>query len=322
MAAITRNIRIVLWAIRNRKVGNLIDSLNNRRLVAKKMARREEEAKCLDRVKSLLCGMLDRRDEAFLHYRNEHLLQILRHAYQHCPYYRHAMKQTGYHRIGLDMFQVMPLLDKEVIRQHRNEIIADNVQTMDIYRMNTGGSTGAPFDFIVSRVAGLVDHLHQEHEFKTTMNYEHGDLIVALDGSSVPEDLLKKGIFWVDTSDNDLPYGRRSYSSLYLRKSTIDAYVDHLIATSPSILRGYPSVLNELAEHILNEKVAFPRCVKGVELTSENIYDWQVENIKKAFNTNVYFQYGHSEVCVFAYTNDESYRYFCSPLYGHTEVLN
>ena len=57
-------------------------------------------------------------------------------------------------------------------------------------------------------------------------------------------------------------------------------------------------------------------------MTAENAYDWQIENIKKAFNTSIFFQYGQSEVCVFGYTVDETYVYFCSPFYGLTEVLN
>jgi phenylacetate-CoA ligase len=32
-------------------------------------------------------------------------------------------------------------------------------------------------------------------------------------------------------------------------------------------------------------------------------------------------QYGHTEACVFGYTVDDSFTYYCSPLYGFTEII-
>ena len=188
--------------------------------------------------------------------------------------------------------------------------------------MNTGGSTGEPLEFLVSTIAGSIDKIHQEFVFKTTMGYQKGDKIVAFDGSTVPEEYIKSHIYWINKSDQDIPYGRLSYSSLYLTKENIQYYVKNIMDTAPCILRGYPSFLNSLAEYILNEKISFPFKIKGIQLTSENVSDEQIDNIKKAFDTKVYLQYGHSEVCVYGYTFDETYEYYCSPFYGFTEVLD
>ena len=153
------------------------------------------------------------------------------------------------------------------------------------------------------------------------MQYQPGDIIVAFDGSSVPTKSLNAHIYWVVTSGQDIPYGRLSYSSLYLRAETTPCYVRHILDTMPSILRGYPSFINDIAEYVLKNGISIPFPVKGVQLTAENAYDFQIENIRKAFNTSVFFQYGHSEVCVYGYTFDNTYEYCCSPFYGFTEVL-
>ena len=153
------------------------------------------------------------------------------------------------------------------------------------------------------------------------MRYQPGDMIVAFDGSSVRAKLLDADIYWVATSNEDIPYGRLSYSSLYLREETVSYYVRHMLDTAPSILRGYPSFLNDIAEYISEKGISIPFHIKGVQLTAENAYDWQIENMRRPFNTKVFLQYGHSEVCVYGYTFDDTCEYYCSPFYGLTEVL-
>jgi phenylacetate-CoA ligase len=158
--------------------------------------------------------------------------------------------------------------------------------------------------------------------FKKFLHYQKGDRIVAFDGSSVPKKRMDSHVYWIETSKTDIPYGRLSYSSLYLRPETIHYYIDHILDTKPAILRGYPSFLNGLSEYILEREISIPFNIKGIQLTAENAYEWQIYNIKKAFNTKVFLQYGHSEVCVYGYTFNETYEYYCSPFYGHTEVLD
>jgi len=270
--------------------------------------------------------MLNKMNEGTLtntaYYRNCKLSQILQYAGEHCPYYRDIFQKVGFNTKTLDGFDTLPLLDKTTIRSQRNELISDEIDSMDCGTMNTGGSTGEPLEFFVSRIAGLIDTVHQEFVFKNSMQYQQGDVIVAFDGSSVPTKLLNAHKYWVVTSNQDIPYGRLSYSSLYLRADTIPHYIRHILETKPSIFRGYPSFINDIAQYILDNGISIPFKVKGVQLTAENAHDWQIENIRKAFNTEVFLQYGHSEVCVYGYTFDNSYEYYCSPFYGFTEVLS
>ena len=255
-------------------------------------------------------------------HRNEKLLNILRYVQNHCPYYKNLFLENNINPNSLKNFGQIPLLDKATVRTHFNELLSDEVSSLSTYTMNTGGSTGEPFEFIVSTLAGVIDKVHQEFVFKTTMGYKEGDKIVAFDGSTVPEECIKSHIYWIQKSDQDIPYGRLSYSSLYLTKENIQYYVQNIIDTAPCILRGYPSFINSIAEYILNENINIPFKVKGVQLTAEMANDAQIDNIERAFNTKVYLQYGHSEVCVYGFTFDATQEYYCSPFYGYTEVLD
>lgn len=287
----------------------------------KKSAWQRMEIEESQRVLDLLYKMNEGSFQNTEDYRNRKLSQILQYASEHCPYYTNIFQQVGFHPRSLEGFDRLPLLDKSTIRFHRNALISDEIDSRDIYTMNTGGSTGEPLEFPVSSIAGRIDSVHQEFLFRT-MGYEPGDKIVAFDGSSVPENLRQNHVYWVGRGPRDVPYGRLSYSSLYLTTETIPFYVEHFLHYRPTILRGYPSFINDIADYILQEDISTSFRIKGVELTAENAHDWQIGNIKEAFGTDVFLQYGHSEVSVYGYTYDDTYEYVCSPFYGLTEVLD
>jgi len=287
----------------------------------KRSPRHRMEAEESQRVLEMLNKMNEGSFRDTACYRNRKLSQILQYAGEHCSYYKNVFQQVGFNPRSLEGFDRLPLLDKATIRRHWNELISDEIDSMDSHTMNTGGSTGEPLEFLVSRIAGLIDKVHQEFVFRMTMQYQPGDMIVAFDGSSVLAKSLDAHIYWVVTSAQDIPYGRLSYSSLYLRAETVPYYVRHILDTAPCILRGYPSFINDIAEYVLENSISIPFHVKGIQLTAENAHDWQIENIRKAFNARVFLQYGHSEVCVYGYTFDNTYEYYCSPFYGFTEVL-
>lgn len=299
-----------------------VASVADRDASNKESLRRKMDGEESQRVLEMLTKM---NEGSFLDtecYRNRKLSEILQYAGEHCLYYRDVFQQVGFNPRSLDGFDRLPLLDKAIIRGHRNVLISNQIDSMDFYAMNTGGSTGEPLDFVVSRIAGMVDTVHQLFLYRLTMQYQPGDMIVAFDGSSVPDEAIGAHKYWVERIGQDIPFGRLSYSSLYLRAETIPYYVRHILDSKPSILRGYPSFINDIAEYILENRISIPFHIKGVQLTAENAHDLQIENISKAFNTSVFFQYGHSEVCVFGYTADNTYEYLCSPFYGFTEVLD
>ena len=274
------------------------------------------------RVFEMLINLNEGKSPNLIKYNESKLLNILQYAGKHTEYYKTLFEHIRYDPSSLKYFKKIPLLDKEIIRDNYKGLVSDELLKMNFYKMNTGGSTGEPLEFLVSSIAGSIDKIHQEFMFKKIMHYQKGDRIVAFDGSSVPERDLDNHIYWIETSENDIPYGRLSYSALYLKPETINYYLSHILETKSNIFRGYPSFLNSLAEYIIQEKISIPFSIKGIQLTAENAYEWQIDNIKKAFNMKVFLQYGHSEVCVYGYTFNEEYEYYCSPFYGYTEILD
>jgi len=256
-----------------------------------------------------------------LNFQKKKLKYILEYAYNHSIYYKKLFDENCIDIKNLSNFYNIPLLDKEIIRKNKTQLICKNIYKTKFYIMNTGGSTGEPMEFPVSYLAGFADKIHQQFIFEM-IGYVKGDKIFAFDGSTVPKNLRDKNKYWIIKNRKDIPYGRLSYSSLYLNKNTIKYYVAHLLDSKPSIIRGYPSFINEIAVYLLENEIKVNFMIKGIQLTAENTFGWQIKNIKKAFNTNnIFFQYGHSEVCIYAFTKDNNCEYYCSPFYGLTEVI-
>jgi len=269
----------------------------------------------------LLTRMHEGQSQDLLAYRNHKLSEMLEYAYQHCRFYRNLFEKFDIDPHELCTFKRLPPLDKATVRNCRDDIISDEIDHLHFYTQNTGGSTGEPLEFPVSNSAGKHVGAHQEFLYKM-IGYKQGDKIVGFDGSSVPEYLRRNRIYWVKSGIKEIPWGRLAYSSLYLTQETLPLYIRHIFDYRPSILRGYPSFINDVAGHILKNNISIPFYIKGIVLTAENAYDWQIKNIKKAFCTNVFLEYGQSEMTVFGYTADDTYEYRCSPFYGLTEVLD
>lgn len=248
--------------------------------------------------------------------REARLAAILRYAGRHCAYYRDLFREVGLDARSGRGLERLPLLDKPIIRREGARLASDWLRSIPHFVMNTGGSTGEPLEF--PAVGGL-DPLHQDF-FHGLLGLRPGELAIACDGTKVPEELRARGVFWVPKPNPS--YGHLALSSLYLTDETAPLYLRGLSQLRPALVRGYPSVIFDLARRALQEGVRLPSSPRAIVLTSESALPHQIEAIERAFGAPVHLQYGHSEACIFAYTSDASRAYTCSPFYGHVEVLD
>lgn len=248
--------------------------------------------------------------------RDQQLLRLLKYAGKHCPYYREIL--APFNLSDRNCIREIPFLTKDLVRSHENAMKSQVVPGSCFSYRKTGGSTGEPLGFWST---GNTEMIHQTFLFELH-GYTPGDKILAMDGTMIDEPLLAGNTYWkMKNNGNMLPYGGMALSSLYLNDSTIPYYIDFLNSFKPGFIRGYPSFIAGIAKHILDKGISLDFQVNGIETTSEICFDSQVKLIREAFNTKVFGQYGHTEACVFGYTIDDSFDYYCSPLYGLTEVV-
>lgn len=244
------------------------------------------------------------------HYQQSRMLHYCRKAYP--DYYKFYGLQ------GREQLKDYPLISKEDMRKHPEIFQTRYKNWIESHKATTGGSTGQPFGFEIS---ANHDPVHQEFLWDI-MGYRKGDKIICINGVSLPKDKVAQNIFYYDLSPTQLPCGGYALSCLYLTEMTAKYYFDFMEKINPSYLRGYTSAIYRLAQYADEHSLAPGFRLKGIQLTSETTFEYQIEYIERIFDTEVYMQYGHTEAAVFAYTYDKSHKYRCSPLYGHVEILN
>ena len=235
------------------------------------------------------------------------LKHMLRYAMNHCSFYNGFSKNL----------KEYPIIDKHIISGNFEAFSSNIKNKYHWYDAYTGGSTGEPFHLLNSGGYEYAFGLRKWKEY----GYRKGDKILALDGTKLSEEILAQGIYWCEKSVDDIPFGSCALSSLYFTKDNAQIYCNFISEFQPDFIRGYPSFVYSIACYAEQYGMSFVG-IKGIELTSETAHNYQIDKIKKIFNTKVYLQYGHTEGCVFAYTYDETYRYKVEPLYGYIEILD
>lgn len=249
----------------------------------------------------------------------QEMFALLEHARVNCPYYKELFNRHNIDIKSLGSFSKIPFLTKEIVREHSQRIVSRNTNRMFLVRRNTGGSTGEPLEFYSDADACAIDLAHHKFLYDL-MGYELGDIIVGGAGIAIPKSHRDRDIYWARGSKHSI-WWHLCFSALYLNESTMKFYINHLLKTKPSILRGYPSFWDAIAGYLLAHNIKIDFKVKGANLSAEICLDMQRERIEKAFNTKVFLEYGQSELTVFCYTNGLSSMYQTAPLYGYIEVV-
>jgi len=248
------------------------------------------------------------------------LLNFLKYSYDNVTYYKKTFDSLNIDIKTVDALKKIPILTKDIIRKNENDLISNEFKQCDLGKRNTGGSTGEPLEFYSDRYSGSNDNAHHWYLY-SLMGYQKGDLILGGGGIFIEKELRDKNIFWKKNNKNNV-WGEYSFSVLYITDTNIKYYIDKLLEIKPSILRGYPSFYDKLATYILDKNIKLNFKIKGINLTAEMCSEAQRINIEEAFSSVVYFEYGHTEICLYCYTHDKSYIYKSSPIYGYIEVLD
>lgn len=261
--------------------------------------------------------------DVYLHYGKDDELEVqqrmlkrmLKYANTHCRHY----EEVGKTMENIEDIKQYPFIDKKTIRETFDSFVSKDKDKMIYNIARTSGSTGSPLEFYNGN--GL-DDFFQYNTWKKH-GYEKDDKILSMMGPRIDEEDVKKGIYWKEIPMYKTSHGQYHLSCLYLTNENIQVYVDYIMNLKPDFIRAFPSYIYDVSTYILNNNIDIGFKLKGIELTSETSYDWQWEKIKKAFKCDdLFFQYGHTETCVFAYSYDDTMKLRVEPLYGYVEILD
>lgn len=231
---------------------------------------------------------------------------LLRHmisfCYEHVPYYRAVFKSLKLQPNDIKAIadlEKLPILTKDTIKQHWEEFKPTNLSEMKYYNNATGGSTGTPFNYRLSKhdrfLSGAM--LYRGLGYG---GYELGDRMVFLAGSSLDFDAKSRLATFIHEKVRNL----KKFSSFDLGENEMHEYALSINVFKPKFIRGYASSLYFFAKWIQDNNLSIYSPV-AVFTTSDNLFPHMRKTISETFNCDVYDGYGLNDGGVSAYECSE-----------------
>ena len=249
--------------------------------------------------------------EQIKEYQWTQLSALLHHAYEYVPYY-HTLFKT--HSItpddirSFEEFRDVPLLGKETVQAHVDDLKATNYPASTFEETNTGGSTGFSLQFYVERGVWFAKHL------------AYISVLLDRSGTNVMDNSVQ--IIGREKPWEYRPLTRTLVLSSYqMTDQNLPVYVKKIQEIHPGYFIGYPSAITMLASYMKHHSIEV-KGVKAVHLFGETIYDWQREFLESFFHCRVHGQYGHREQCVLSGTCETANTYHLFPDYGYAELVD
>jgi phenylacetate-CoA ligase len=253
--------------------------------------------------------------EQIENYRLEKIKDIVSHCYQHVPFYRRTFRSIGFQPGDVKSiadFQQLPFLTREMVREHYEELIPDNVDRKAIEAYNTGGSTGLPLKIYRTRLDTLIEDAFMTSQW-ARIGYRPKDSRVILRGEALAEDQLWKyypsGNLWV-------------FSSYHLKNEYVHQMVGKINRIKPLFLHVYPSSLWVFTNLMKEQKLRFTFKLKGILCGSEQLFDFQRELFESFFETRCFSWLGLAEQTTLAGECEHSNHLHAFPQHSYVELVN
>jgi len=214
--------------------------------------------------------------DALREWQKQQLTALHQHAEVNCPWYRA-------HPPG------KALLTKTIIREHREELVAENYR-QQVYVHKTGGSTGEPLSFYLTR---------ESYEWRNAMTLRGYGWAGAFDGERTfylwsiavgAQSRFSK----LKTAFHDWSLRRAFFNNFRLSHDTLPECLESLNRFAPKVLVGYTSMLEYLARHIQKHGGLRVK-LHSVITAAEGVNAAQRELLREVFQAPVFASYGSRE---------------------------
>jgi phenylacetate-CoA ligase len=231
------------------------------------------------------------------------LRKLVRHAYQHVPFYRQRFDEAGIKPTDirtLDDLTKIPLLSKQDVRENLYfDLMSDNHKKSEVLRIQTSGSTGEPFVCFADRHQLEIRWAATQRSLEWT-GYRFGDKQARLWHQTIGMSFLQ-----VAREKLDALINRRLFVPAYeLSDNNLRLFIEKIVKHQPVLIDGYAESLNFLAHYVKEHGIPGFR-PKALVSSAQALPDQSREIIEKAFGCKVFDKYGSREFSGIAYECEE-----------------
>lgn len=227
--------------------------------------------------------------EQLVELQNEKLKNLIKHAYTNVPYYRNMFDTLDLPLTGIQNVQdlgKLPILTKDKIRANTEQFIATDFKKYKPIRNATGGSTGEPLIYFITKDLASINWAGMFRGFGWG-GYRIGDKRITFGGSSlIPDKKTSITMRIRQKLERNLPL-----SAVSMTQDKYVEYIDILKKYKPKYIYGYPSSIFLLADYCKEHRVTDIK-FNAVFTTAEVLLPNYRDVIEKQFNCKVFDQYG------------------------------
>lgn len=229
-------------------------------------------------------------EQRLLDLQNKRLQKLIQHCYTNVPYYINLFKSLSLTPDDIktrEDLRKLPVLTKQMIRDHYDELIA--VNTVEYKSMNgsTGGSTGTPLKF---KKDVQTWNMAWASSFRAWewYGYHLGEKMFTLGGNSLVK--KTKGVSAKEIFDRVIMRNLKRSSSEVDDEAMRNHY-EAFMRYKPVAMRGYASSLVIFARYIEKNRLPLHQ-LRLVLTTGEMLMPDYRDTIERVFNCRVYDGYG------------------------------
>jgi len=281
------------------------------------LIQRERHGSDFDKISDFLNKSQFYSIQELQEYQKEHLLLLIKHAYENVPYYNEKFKASKL--LPTDIKDIcdlhkLPILTRSDIHNNFEKLIARNIDRKKMKMGHTSGTTGSPLEFLWDHNLIVMNNgVHWRQRNWAALNF--GDKFAVLLGRVIVPIKQKRPPFW----RYNYIHKQLWMSSFHLTKDNLKYYIDKLYAFKPVVLEGYPSTMYILAKYLDSQNIVFP--LKSILTSAETLYPQQREIIEKVFSCKIFDYYGMAERVVFATECEKHEGHHLNMEFGITEIL-
>jgi phenylacetate-CoA ligase len=225
------------------------------------------------------------------------LQSMLAHAYARCPFYRERFDAEGLHPEDitcLEDLRLLPPLEKRDIQEQGGRMVAEGWPQDDLLPNQTGGSTGVPIRFFLSRDRKC-SRAAATSRHNRWAGWEPGDRAAVIWGAPLdrPADNLRARVrstllrepLWLDAGT--------------LSEQRMEAFHTTLLHWRPKVIQAYARAA-VLFARFLNERGLKPHRPDCLVTSAEMLEPRDRQILEKTFGCPVFDRYGSREVSVIA----------------------
>lgn len=217
------------------------------------------------------------------------LRAMMMHAYDKVPYYRDLLKARN---LKPDSFETvkdlerLPVMTKEVIKANWESLVPLDIATTRFERKATGGSTGTPFPYRMSRYDKMLSMCHLYRGWYYA-GYELGDRTVFMGGSSLTMGVGSSATRHV----HEVVKNIRMLSSFDMDEAHMRSYARTIDKFAPKFIYGYASSIYFFSMWLKENKMQVKSPV-AVFTTAEKLFPETRKGIEEALRCEVFDTYG------------------------------